>query len=40
MMEAKHSSKTLVLTKVTQRHIPEGGILQGDPLSQLLFKLL
>jgi hypothetical protein len=28
MMEAKRSSETSVLTRVTQRHIPEDGILQ------------
>jgi hypothetical protein len=29
MMEAMHSSKMSVLTRVTQRHIPEDGALQN-----------
>jgi hypothetical protein len=35
MMETKHSSETLVPTRVTQRNIPEDGILHV----QCLFKL-
>jgi hypothetical protein len=29
MMEAMHSSETSVLTRATQRHIPEDGILHS-----------
>jgi hypothetical protein len=35
MMEVFHSSKTLVLTRATQRNIPEDGILHSHSRENL-----
>jgi hypothetical protein len=40
MMEALSSSETLVLTRVTRRRIPEGGILQNLALHESIMGVL